>query len=192
MDYDAYLRELELELVILHHKLKDVGLKLTSISERMLDTDITATNAVGFIRDIAYFEGYNSNLRNDIIGIHDALHNLIKGRVLNGGQVQDAQLLLEDCEQLDDNTEFYSDRINFLMNNVMGFVNIKQNKIIQVFSVASVALLPPTLVASVYGMNLAFPEFALLGNLAYPYVVAMMLLSAVVPMVIFWRKGWLK
>ena len=191
MDYDLYLTELEDELYKLHKKLREVGSSLTIISERMLDTDINAANAVGFIRDIAYFEGYNSGLRNEVIQIHDVLHNLIKSCVLTGGQVHIANMLLGDCEQLDDNTEFYSDRINFLMSNVMGFVNIKQNKIIQVFSVASVALLPPTLVASVYGMNLAFPEFALLGSLAYPYVVALMVLSALVPMAIFWRKGWL-
>ena len=192
MDYGLYLKELEGDLVILHKNLKEVGDKLTNISERMLDDEITATNAVGYIRDIAYFEAYNSSLRNEIIKIHDVLHSLLKSRVLDGGQVHDATMLLGDCEQLDDNTEFYSDRINFLMSNVMGFVNIKQNKIIQIFSVVSVALLPPTLIASVYSMNIPFPEFALLGGLAYPYVVVMMLLVTAIPLFIFWRKGWLK
>jgi magnesium transporter len=54
------------------------------------------------------------------------------------------------------------------MDATVGFINISQNKIIKIFSVASVALLPPTLVASIYGMNLQFPEFAILGSLAYP------------------------
>jgi magnesium transporter len=57
--------------------------------------------------------------------------------------------------------------------------------------VASVALLPPTLVASIYGMNLQFPEFAFLGQLAYPYVVTLMFLSAAVPMAYCYKKGWM-
>jgi magnesium transporter len=78
------------------------------------------------------------------------------------------------------------------MDATVGFINISQNKIIKIFSVASVALLPPTLVASIYGMNLQFPEFALLGQLAYPYVVTVMFLSAAVPMWYCYRRGWLR
>ena len=58
--------------------------------------------------------------------------------------------------------------------------------------IASVALLPPTLVASIYGMNLQFPEFAALGTWAYPYVVTLMALSAVLPMWYCYRRGWLR
>jgi magnesium transporter len=79
-----------------------------------------------------------------------------------------------------------------VMDTTVGFINISQNKIIKIFSVASVALLPPTLVASIYGMNLQFPEFALLGQWAYPYVVALMFLSAALPMWFGYRRGWLR
>jgi magnesium transporter len=78
------------------------------------------------------------------------------------------------------------------MDATVGFINISQNKIIKIFSVASVALLPPTLVASIYGMNLQFPEFAILGSLAYPYVVSLMFLSAALPMWYCYKKGWLR
>jgi magnesium transporter len=77
------------------------------------------------------------------------------------------------------------------MDATVGFININQNKIIKIFSVASVALLPPTLVASVYGMNLKFPEFEFLGGLAYPYTVSLMVASALVPMWYFYKRGWL-
>jgi magnesium transporter len=56
----------------------------------------------------------------------------------------------------------------------------------------SVALLPPTLIASIYGMNLQFPEIQALGAAAYPYVVALMLCSAILPMWYFRKRGWLK
>ena len=77
------------------------------------------------------------------------------------------------------------------MDATVGFININQNKIIKIFSVASVALLPPTLIASVYGMNFQFmPE--LQWEYGYGLAVLLMMASAVVPMWYFRRRGWLK
>ena len=77
------------------------------------------------------------------------------------------------------------------MNATVGFININQNKIIKIFSVASVALLPPTLIASLYGMNFQFmPELG--WKLGYPYALLLMAASAIVPMWYFRRRGWLK
>ena len=77
------------------------------------------------------------------------------------------------------------------MDATVGFININQNKIIKIFSVASVALLPPTLIASVYGMNFQFmPE--LQWSLGYGYAVLLMVSSALVPMWYFRKRGWLK
>jgi magnesium transporter len=83
------------------------------------------------------------------------------------------------------------DKINFLMDATVGFININQNKIIKIFSVASVALLPPTLIASIYGMN--FQAHAGTGpGWGYPYALVLMVASALVPMWYFRRRGWLK
>jgi magnesium transporter len=77
------------------------------------------------------------------------------------------------------------------MDATVGFININQNKIIKIFSVASVALLPPTLIASIYGMNFKYmPEID--WSLGYPYAVGLMLCSALVPMWYFRKRGWLK
>ena len=77
------------------------------------------------------------------------------------------------------------------MDATVGFININQNKIIKIISVASVALLPPTLIASVYGMNFKFmPELD--WQLGYPYALVLMALSAVVPLWYFRKRGWLK
>ncbi len=92
---------------------------------------------------------------------------------------------------LDSHTAFLFDKINFLMDATVGFININQNKIIKIFSVASVALLPPTLIASLYGMNFRFmPELD--WALGYPFALALMASSAIVPMWYFRRRGWLK
>jgi magnesium transporter len=77
------------------------------------------------------------------------------------------------------------------MDATVGFININQNKIIKIFSVASVALLPPTLIASIYGMNFKFmPELD--WSLGYGYALCLMLASALVPMWYFRKRGWLK
>jgi magnesium transporter len=111
--------------------------------------------------------------------------------MLNAEQFEDARQILRDIDSLDSHTAFLFDKINFLMDATVGFININQNKIIKIFSVASVALLPPTLIASVYGMNFEFmPE--LKWTMGYPYALVLMIASAVVPMLYFRKRGWLR
>ena len=77
------------------------------------------------------------------------------------------------------------------MDATVGFININQNKVVKIFSVASVALLPPTLIASIYGMNFrVMPE--LNWQFGYPFALVVMGLSIVAPFWYFRRKGWLK
>jgi magnesium transporter len=121
-----------------------------------------------------------------------ALSFAMRLRMLNAEQFEDARQILRDIDSLDSHTAFLFDKINFLMDATVGFININQNKIIKIFSVASVALLPPTLIASVYGMNLKFPELELLGAWNYPYTVTLMIGSALIPMWYFRKRGWLK
>jgi magnesium transporter len=120
-----------------------------------------------------------------------ALSFMMRSKMLNAEQFEDARQILRDIDSLDSHTAFLFEKINFLMDATVGFININQNKIIKIFSVASVALLPPTLIASLYGMNFQFmPE--LQWELGYPYALALMLASALVPMWYFRRRGWLK
>jgi magnesium transporter len=77
------------------------------------------------------------------------------------------------------------------MDATVGFININQNKIIKIFSVATAAVLPPTLIASIYGMNFKFmPELDWAGG--YPFALGLMLASAVLPMLYFRKRGWLR
>jgi magnesium transporter len=115
----------------------------------------------------------------------------MRGRLLNSDQFDDARQILRDIESLDGHTAFLFDKINFLMDATVGFININQNKIIKIFSVASVAFLPPTLIASIYGMNFRIlPELD--WSLGYPMALVLMMISAVTPFWYFRRRGWLK
>ena len=110
---------------------------------------------------------------------------------MSAAQFDDARQILRNIESLNSHTSFLFDKINFLMDATVGFININQNKIIKIFSVASVALLPPTLIASIYGMNFQFmPELD--KTWGYPYALALMIASALVPMWYFRKRGWLK
>ena len=88
-----------------------------------------------------------------------------------------------------DHTKFLSQRISFILDATLGMISIEQNQIIKLFSVMAVILLPPTLVASVYGMNFKYmPELE--WTLGYPWALGLMVLAAVGPIVYFRRKGW--
>jgi magnesium transporter len=100
------------------------------------------------------------------------------------------KILQRDIVSLTDHATFQSAKINFLLDAVLGLINIEQAGIIKIFSVAAVVFLPPTLVASVYGMNFEFmPE--LKWTYGYPFAIGLMILSAVLPWLYFKRKGWL-
>lgn len=98
--------------------------------------------------------------------------------------------LQRDTRQLLDHTSYLTDKITFLLDATTGLINVEQNIIIKIFSVVAVTLMPPTLIASVYGMNFPhMPELAV--PWAYPTVLCAMVVSAVLPYLYFKRKGWL-
>jgi magnesium transporter len=95
-----------------------------------------------------------------------------------------------DVVSLADHVSYLSNKIVFLLDATLGMINIEQNNIIKIFSIAAVVFLPPTLVASAYGMNFEFmPE--LRWEFGYPLAILLMVISAVVPYLVFKWKGWL-
>ncbi len=95
-----------------------------------------------------------------------------------------------DIVSLNEHAAFESHTINFLLDATLGMINVEQNAIIKIFSVVAVVFLPPTLVASIYGMNFdVMPELHWLAG--YPWALGLMVVSALVPLIYFRRKGWL-
>ena len=95
-----------------------------------------------------------------------------------------------DVTSLTDHATFLSGKIVFLLDATLGSINIQQNDIIKIFSVAAVVFLPPTLIASIYGMNFRhMPELE--WWYAYPLALALMVVAAIVPYLYFKRRGWL-
>lgn len=95
-----------------------------------------------------------------------------------------------DSTHLSEHASYLSNKVSFLLDSTLGMINVEQNQIIKLFSVVSVVLMPPTLVASIYGMNFKWmPELD--WHFGYPYAITGMVLSAILPFVYFKIKKWL-
>jgi len=163
---------------------------LERVGSQVLRTELTDTDAAGVLAAIAREEDLNGRIRRNVMDTRRALSFMMRSRMLNAEQFEEARQILRDIDSLDSHTAFLFDKINFLMDATVGFVNINQNKIIKLFSVASVALLPPTLIASIYGMNFKFmPEVD--WSYGYPFALGLMVASVITPFWYFKRKGWL-
>ena len=171
--------------------LESVYAQLEKISASVLTEKMTDVEAANVLARIANEEDLNGRIRRNVMDTRRAVSFLMRQKLLEGDQMEDARQIMRDIDSLDGHTAFAFDKINFLMDATVGFININQNKIIKIFSVASVALLPPTLIASIYGMNFKgwFPELA--WDYGYPFALGLMLVSVVVPFAYFKSKGWL-
>ena len=98
--------------------------------------------------------------------------------------------LNHDVQSLSDHATFLSSKVNFLLDATLGMLNIEQTNIIKIFSVAATVFLPPTLIASIYGMNFQhMPELD--WPWGYPLALALMVASAITPYFFFKHKHWL-
>ena len=165
--------------------------KLERVSARVLKDEVNDTIAGEALAAIAREEDLNGRIRRNVMDTRRALSFMMRSRMLGAEQFEEARQILRDIDSLDSHTAFLFDKINFLMDAIVGFININQNKIIKIFSVASVALLPPTLIASIYGMNFKFmPELDWAAG--YPFALGLMAASVAAPFIYFRRKGWLR
>lgn len=100
------------------------------------------------------------------------------------------QSLLADSRALDDHSDFLAENLNFLLDASLGMISLEQNFVMKIFSVVAVVLMPPTLVAGIYGMNFEhIPELQWLYG--YPFSLVVMLASAILPYMFARRRGWL-
>jgi magnesium transporter len=148
------------------------------------------------LRSIGEEGDFNSKLRESLVSIGRLVAffvAVIEGAP-KGKTAPDVRSHLKtvqrDIQSLTDHSTFLSGKIGFLLDAILGMLSIEQNAIIKIFSVAAVVFLPPTLIASIYGMNFRFlPEFD--WAYGYPMALGLMVVSAVLPFAYFKWKGWL-
>ena len=171
--------------------LEGVYQSLEEVSRSVLQKEFSDADAAESLSAMAREEDLNGRIRRNMMDTRRAVSFLMRGRLLNAEQFDEARQILRDIESLDGHTAFLFEKINFLMDATVGFININQNKIIRIFSVASVVFLPPTLIASIYGMNFRIlPE--LNWSFGYPFAILLMVASAITPFWYFRKRGWLK
>ncbi len=170
--------------------LEEVYENLEQAGKRVLQDDITDNDAEEVLETIAKEEDTNGRIRRNVMDTRRALSFLMRSKLLSDEQQEEARQILRDIDSLENHTAFLFDKINFLMDATVGFINLNQSKIIKIFSVVSVALMPPTLLASVWGMNFRYmPELE--QTWGYPVAILSMVISAMIPLWYFRHKGWL-
>lgn len=167
--------------------LEDINRQLEAVSHMVLEDKEAELDEA--ISKLARLEDSNGKVHLCLMDTERDISFLLRHLRDQPGQSETLRAVMGDIETLMSHTTFLSDKINFLMDSTRGFMNTAQNQTIKIFSIAAVVFLPPTLVASIYGMNFEhMPEFEWL--LGYPWAVGLMILSGVLPYWYFKRKGW--
>jgi magnesium transporter len=142
--------------------------------------------------DIAAHHQLVSKVRDSLVSL-SRLVTFLRSQTVMRTDEEAAELcgiVASDIQSLGEHAAFVGNNITFMLDASLGLINVEQNAIIKIFSIASVVFLPPTLVASIYGMNFRMmPELD--WSFGYPMAIVAMLISAVIPFLFFRWKGWL-
>ena len=129
-------------------------------------------------------------LRQNIMDKQRVISNLLKCDFFPEELQPRLTMVIKDINSLFEYTRFGFDRLDYLQDTFLGLVNIEQNKIIKIFTVVNVIFLPPTLIASMYGMNFKnMPELD--WQLGYPFSIGLMVVFTLIVLLIFRLKKWL-
>ena len=141
------------------------------------------------LEKISTFEDLNMKIRENLTDKQRILNSLLKSQKFVDDK-HELPIMLKDIKSLIDHTNFNFERLDYLQNIFIGILSIEQNKVIKIFTIVNVIFLPPTLIASIYGMNFdLIPEL----HWEYGYVISiiLMVISSITPILIFKKKGWI-
>ncbi len=141
------------------------------------------------LEKISTFEDLNMKIRENLTDKQRILNSLLKSQKFVDDK-HELPIMLKDIKSLIDHTNFNFERLDYLQNIFIGILSIEQNKVIKIFTIVNVIFLPPTLIASIYGMNFDFiPEL----HWEYGYLVSIifMIIASITPILIFKKKGWI-
>lgn len=152
--------------------------------------DEEASDHTAQLAKLSNLQEFNLSVRDSLFDKRRAITALLKSYKVDPEIKKDLSIVLKDLNSL---VEFTTVNLNMLDNTQSLFasrVNIEQNKIIKLFTVATMAMMPPTLVGTIYGMNFKYmPELE--WEFGYPMVIIVMIVSTVIPIWYFKKKGWL-
>lgn len=130
------------------------------------------------------------SLREALFDKQRVLSSLLRNEDLMVDSYNRLRIIIKDINSLIEHANFNFTRLEYLQNSFLGLLNIEQNKVIKTFTVVSLVFMPPTLIASIYGMNFhLMPELS--SEYGYPIALCLMFISSIIPLAIFKRKKWL-
>ena len=135
-----------------------------------------------FLIDINQLQDNTMLIRENIIDKQRVISSILKSANYPKEYQPRLNVLLKDISSLINHTDFGFERLEYLQNTVLGIINLDQNKIMKVFTLVSLLLMPPTLIASFFGMNVSFGWF---GTSAWSWVIALGLMVLSI-LVVFW------
>lgn len=133
--------------------LEEIYTSLGSIGRNMAGESMTDDEAASNLADISEVEDLNGRIRKNVMDTRRALTFLIRTKKLSHQQLEDVRQIMRDIESLDGHTSYLVEKINFLLDATVGFVNINQNKVIYRLTMLSIIFLPLNLIAGIGGMS---------------------------------------
>jgi len=185
--FDIFLVQLDVRIDYIADILEGIGRTINQMTKRMrIEKDLDDNS----ILEISFLQEATMLIRENIVDKQRVMSAILKSERFPAKKDERIRMMLRDTGSLLTHTAFSFERLEFLQNTFLGLMDIEQNKIIKMFSVVAVIFMPPTLIASMYGMN-----FRLLPELewewGYPFAILLMLASSGFTLYYFRRKGWL-
>jgi magnesium transporter len=184
---DIFLTILETRIDYDADLIETITDKITAISKQMIgDKDPNRE----LLLKITALQESTITIRENIVEKQRIISSLLKSKMFPKEDHENMRIMIKDVGSLLDHTSFNFERLEFLQNTFLGLVDMEQNRVIKIFTVVTVIFMPPTLIASAYGMNFKFmPE---LGQVwGYPFAILLMIMSSATTLLFFRRKKWL-
>jgi magnesium transporter len=185
--YHIFVALLETRVEYDADMIEDVTSAITQLSKQMtvaekVDEDV--------LLEIKNMQERVMHLRENIIDKHRVVSSILRSDLIPSDLKPRLSMVIKDINTLIEHTKFGFDRLDYLQDTFLGLVNIEQNKIIKIFTLVSVIFTPPTLIASLYGMNFKYmPE--LNWEYGYLFAIGLMLLVSGLTLFYFKRRNWL-
>ena len=184
---DIFLSLLETRIDFDADLIESITEKISKISKELikdeeLDKDLLLA--------ITSLQETTITIRENIVEKQRIISALMKSKIFPKEDYEKMRIMFKDVSSLLDHSSFNFERLEFLQNTFLGLLDMEQNRVIKIFTVVTVIFMPPTLIASIYGMNFHFmPELS--QKWGYPFAVLLMILSSVITLLFFKKKKWL-
>lgn len=185
--YKIFLNVFDIKIDADADFIEGLALDISRISKELAVNRNTDTD---HLLRINQFQEKTMLLRENVVEKQRILSAILKSNHFPKYDYDIIRIMLKDVGSLLDHSAFNFERLEYMQNTFLGLVDIEQNRIIKIFTVVTVVFMPPTLIASIYGMNFQLmPE--LQQSWGYPFALAIMLLSSVLTLLYFKKKNWL-